>query len=181
GQWPRFRGKGTDDFPHGSHVLLTGETGGYYRDYADKPAAALARCLGEGFAYQGEPSAHRDGRPRGEPSGGLPPSAFVGFLQNHDQVGNRALRQRLSAPGRPAALELARAVTLWAPHIPLLFMGEEWWAAEPFLYFCDFAGELADAVREGRRREFARFPEFADPDLRARIPDPGAPETFAAS
>jgi maltooligosyltrehalose trehalohydrolase len=177
----RFTAQWNDDFHHCCHVLLTGETGGYYADYAARPAAHLVRCLTEGFAYQGEPSAHRDGAPRGAPSRHLPPDAFVGFLQNHDQVGNRALGQRLSALVPPAALELARALLLLAPPIPLLFMGEEWWAAEPFVFFCDFAEPLAGAVRDGRRREFARFPEFADPATRARICDPGASATFESA
>jgi malto-oligosyltrehalose trehalohydrolase len=174
----RFTAQWNDDFHHCCHVLLTGETSGYYADYADRPVELLARCLTEGFAYQGEPSGYRDGRPRGEPSAALPPEAFVTFLQNHDQVGNRALGDRLSALVSPEALELASGVLLLAPSIPLLFMGEEWSAAEPFPFFCDFAEDLATAVREGRRQEFARFAEFADAQARSTIPDPGAPTTF---
>jgi malto-oligosyltrehalose trehalohydrolase len=170
-----------DDVHHCLHVALTGEAGGYYADYADQPIDRLARALSQGFCYQGEPSAHRDGQPRGEPSAHLPPHAFVAFLQNHDQIGNRALGERLSALVPADPFELASAVLLLAPQIPMLFMGEEWWAAEPFLYFCDYEGELADAVREGRRREFERFPEFADPASRERIPDPVAPDTFETS
>jgi len=181
GRATHFTAQWNDDFHHCSHVLLTGETGGYYADYAERPAERLVRCLTEGFAYQGEPSAHRDGRRRGEPSGHLPPDAFVAFLQNHDQIGNRALGERLAALVAPPALELARALLLLAPQIPLLFMGEEWWAAEPFPFLCDFAEPLAQAVREGRRREFARFPEFADAATRERIPDPGALETFLSA
>jgi maltooligosyltrehalose trehalohydrolase len=177
----RFTAQWNDDFHHCCHVLLTGEHGGYYDDYVEQPIALLARCLTDGFAYQGEPSRHRDGRPRGEPSERLPPDAFVNFLQNHDQVGNRALGERLSALTLPAALELATAVLLLAPAIPLLFMGEEWAAAQPFPFFCDFAGELAGAVREGRRQEFARFAQYADPEIRRTIPDPGAEPTFTAA
>ncbi len=170
-----------DDIHHCLHAALTGERGGYYADYADAPVARLARSLSDGFCYQGEPSRHRDDRPRGEPSAHLPPDAFVAFLQNHDQIGNRALGERLSALVPAEPFELARAVLLLSPQIPMLFMGEEWCAAEPFLYFCDFEGALADAVREGRRREFARFPEFADPENHERIPDPIAPDTFETS
>ncbi len=170
-----------DDIHHALHVLLTGETRGYYADYAEEPARHLARCLAEGFAWQGEPSAFRDGVPRGEPSGALPPDAFVSFLQNHDQIGNRAFGERLAALAAPAAVRAGLAVMLLSPPPPLLFMGEEWGSRRPFLFFCDLGDDLKDAVRDGRRREFARFPEFADPHARARIPDPTAPETFLRS
>ncbi len=167
-----------DDIHHALHTLATSESGGYYADYADRPLARLARCLASGFAYQGEPSRHRDGEPRGEPSAHLPPTAFVNFIQNHDQIGNRAFGERLHQLAEPAAVRAVAAVTLLAPGIPLLFMGEEWAATQPFLFFCDFHDELADAVRDGRRREFERFPEFSDPATRERIPDPNAENTF---
>jgi 1,4-alpha-glucan branching enzyme/maltooligosyltrehalose trehalohydrolase len=170
-----------DDAHHALHVLLTGETDGYYVDYARAPAAHLARTLAEGFAWQGEPSEHRKGERRGEASRHLPLTAFIPFLQNHDQVGNRALGERLSMLVPPAPLRVARAVLLLAPSVPMLFMGEEFAAATPFLYFCDFKGDLARAVREGRRREFAAFSRFADEQSREQIPDPGAPATFVAS
>jgi len=171
----------TDDIHHALHVLATGERAGYYEDYADRPADHLARCLTEGFAYQGEPSPFRDGAPRGEPSADLPATAFVPFLQNHDQVGNRAFGERLSALADPDALEALTTVLLLAPGVPMLFMGQEWGALTPFLYFCDFQDGLADAVRDGRRREFARFPAFRDEAARERIPDPNASDTFARS
>ena len=170
-----------DDAHHAFHVLLTGETDGYYRDYADQPARWLARTLAEGFAYQGERSGHRRGEARGERSDHLPLTAFVPFVQNHDQVGNRAMGDRLAASVAPERLRLATAILLLAPSVPLLFMGEEFAARSPFLFFCDFAGELATAVREGRRREFASFARFADEAARESIPDPGARETFLAS
>jgi malto-oligosyltrehalose trehalohydrolase len=170
-----------DDLHHALHVLASGETGGYYEDYADAPAARLARSLAEGFAYQGEPSRHRDGAPRGEASADLPPSAFVSFVQNHDQVGNNAFGRRLGQTASPEALRLVIAIYLLAPEIPMLFMGEEWGADQPFPFFCDFGPELADKVRDGRRREFSRFPEFRDEAARARIPDPCADATFAAA
>ncbi len=170
-----------DDLHHALHVILTGERDGYYQDYAKAPLAQLGRCLAEGFAYQGEPSDYREGQPRGEASARLPPTAFVGFLQNHDQVGNRACGERLSVLAAPQALALAEAIVLLAPAPPLLFMGQEFGASTPFLYFCAFGPELAEAVTEGRRREFARFPRFADPAARRAIPDPNAPETFARS
>ena len=170
-----------DDVHHVLHVLASGEVAGHYADYASDPVRLLRRCLSQGFAFQGQPSPFRNGKPRGEPSGHLPPAAFVNFLQNHDQVGNRAFGERLCHLAQPAALEALAAVLLLAPPIPLLFMGEEFAADQPFLFFCDFAAELADAVREGRRHEFAHFPQFADPDALALIPDPNAAATFTAS
>jgi len=166
-----------DDIHHVYHVLATGETQGYYADYTDNLLDRLGRCLAQGFAYQGEPSPHRESEPRGEPSAHLPPEAFVAFIQNHDQIGNRALGERLT---RLAPLEKRTALTamyLLAPQIPMLYMGEEWATEQPFPFFCDFQGDLADAVREGRRKEFAAFPEFADPAMRERIPDPNDPTT----
>ncbi len=170
-----------DDFHNVLHVLLTGETSAYYADFADRPAERLARCLGEGFIYQGEGSPNHDGRPRGKPSGHLPPTAFVSFLQNHDQIGNRALGERLTMLTDPARLRAATALLLLSPQIPLLFIGDEAGSDTPFLFFTDFHDELADAVREGRRKEFAKFAAFADEDARAAIPDPNALATFSAS
>lgn len=169
-----------DDFHNVVHVLLTGETSGYYGAFASKPAEKLARCLREGFVYQGEcpPGSHT---PRGSPSSHLPPIAFVSFLQNHDQIGNRALGERLTLLTDPARLRAATALLLLSPQIPLIFMGDETGSRSPFLFFTDFHDELAEAVREGRRREFAGFPTFSDPESRKRIPDPNAQETFEQS
>jgi malto-oligosyltrehalose trehalohydrolase len=170
-----------DDVHHAFHVLATGETDGYYRDYAREPARLLARALSEGFAYQGEPSEHRGGAPRGERSASLPATAFVNFLQNHDQVGNRAFGERISALASAEAVRAEAAVLLLAPAIPLLFMGQEWAASTPFLFFSDFGAELGRAVTEGRRKEFAAWPAFSDPATRERIPDPQDPATLRAS
>ncbi len=170
-----------DDIHHAFHVLLTGEKDGYYVDYAREPAAHLVRCLTRGFAYQGEPSPHRGGAGRGEPSGHLPLTAFVSFLQNHDQVGNRALGDRIGMLAHPEALRAAVAVMLLAPSIPLLFMGEEFGCLKPFPFFCDFGPELAEKVTAGRRSEFAAFPAFQDPRSLENIPDPNASETFAGA
>ncbi|MBV9542691.1 MAG: malto-oligosyltrehalose trehalohydrolase [Alphaproteobacteria bacterium] len=160
-----------DDFHHALHVMLTGETAGYYGAYADAPAQGLARSLNGHFIQE-----------RSGPSPQLLPTAFVNFLQNHDHVGNRAFGERLIALADPQALTAAVALLMLAPSIPLLFFGEEVGAREPFLYFCDHRNpKLADAVREGRSAEFAKFPEFADPKRRNAIPDPNAPETFARS
>ncbi len=173
-----FDGQWNDDGHNTLHVMLTGEKEGYYADF-QQPTARLARCLGEGFVYQGETSHH--GTPRGEPSAHLGPSAFVLFLQNHDQTGNRALGERLPALCPPQALRAATTLLLLSPMIPLLFMGDEWASEQPFLFFTDHHDELADAVREGRRAEFKGFAAFADPEQRARIPDPNALQTFLDS
>jgi maltooligosyltrehalose trehalohydrolase len=169
-----------DDGHHAFHVLLTGEDSGYYKDYAEAGPAALARVLAEGFFFQGQISSHR-GRPRGTPSRDLPATAFVLFLQNHDQVGNRALGERLTVLADRAALEAAIAVQMLCPQIPMLFMGEEVASPTPFLFFTDHNPDLGKLVREGRRKEFAHFPAFSDPEARERIPDPNAPSTFEAS
>jgi maltooligosyltrehalose trehalohydrolase len=176
-----FDAQWNDDAHHVLHVMLTGESEGYYGDYADRPAERLARVLREGFIYQGEPSAHRGGERRGTRSADLPPTSFVLFLQNHDQIGNRAFGDRLSTTVRPQALEAAIALQLLCPQVPLIFMGEELASPTSFQFFTNHHGELADAVREGRRREFASFAAFSDPARRAAIPDPNAPETFARS
>lgn len=149
-----YRAQWNDDYHHAWHVLLSGETEGYYEDYVE-PIPRLRRALTQGFVYQGEISPHRGGVPRGQLSETLPPTAFVNFLQNHDQIGNRPYGDRLEALATAQSIEAGLAVTLLAPQIPLLFMGEEWGSKQPFPFFCDFHGELAIAVEEGRRREFA--------------------------
>ena len=174
-----FDAQWNDDFHNVLHVLLTGETDAYYSDFAEQPTAKLARCLSEGFIYQGHTTRH--GHTRGEPSAELPPSAFVAFLQNHDQIGNRALGERLHRLCPPQALKAATALLLLSPMIPLMFMGDEVNAEEAFLFFTDHHGELAEAVREGRRNEFADFAAFHDPEQRERIPDPNALPTFLQS
>lgn len=168
----RYRSQWNDDYHHAWHVLLTGEQQGYYKDY-DHPGERIARSLAGGFVYQGEPSSHRGGQPRGEPSGHLPPLAFVNFLQNHDQIGNRAKGERLSTLVPPAALEAALTILLLSPSAPLIFMGDEWGATDPFPFFCDFDGDLADAVRNGRKAEFAEAYAQSSDD----IPDPLAEST----
>ncbi len=176
-----FDAQWNDDAHHAAHAIVTGERGGYYADYAADPLGYLARTLTSGFGYQGEPSAYRGGVPRGSQSARFPLSSFVTFLQNHDQIGNRAFGERLTALAEPAAVRAAQAMFYLAPSPPLLFMGEEWAASTPFLFFCDFEPRLASDVTAGRRREFAAFPQFADPAVRERIPDPSAEATFVAS
>jgi maltooligosyltrehalose trehalohydrolase len=170
-----------DDIHHVLHVLTTGEREGYYSDYSDHPVRQLGRCLVEGFAYQGEASPYRNGASRGEPSKVLPPGAFISFLQNHDQIGNRAFGERITKLADSRAIRAAAAILLLAPSPPLLFMGEEFGADTPFLFFCDFETKLAAAVTEGRRNEFAHFSAFTDPAKREQIPDPSAASTFEAS
>ncbi len=170
-----YRAQWNDDYHHAWHAFLIGERAGYYRDYPHAPTH-IARALGEGFAYQGELSAFR-GRARGEPSTHLPRADFVNFLQNHDQIGNRPMGERLTTLADPTALEAALAVLLLQPGPPLMFMGDEWGARQPFPFFCDFKGDLAQAVRDGRRREFADFYGRAG----SAIPDPIAAETRAAA
>jgi maltooligosyltrehalose trehalohydrolase len=163
-----------DDFHHALHVLITGERDGYYADYTERPLDHFGRALAEGFIWQGQPSPFRGGQARGEPSAALPPTAFVTFAQNHDQTGNRALGERIHTLADPARLRTAIAAMLAAPSIPMVYMGEEFAASAPFLFFCDYGPELADAVARGRREEFAAFGELRPED----VPDPNAIETF---
>jgi len=173
----KYRGQWNDDYHHVWHVMLTGESQGYYGDYQTSPRGSLARALGSGFVYQGEAAPFWCGKLRGEPSGGVAPSAFVNFLQNHDQIGNRALGDRLESIAEPKAVEAALAVTLLAPMTPMLFMGEEWGSKAPFPFFCDFPGDLANAVRAGRRQEYAwAYAKYGD-----EVPDPLAPTTFRSA
>jgi len=163
----------SDDFHHAVHALLTREARGYYADFG--APAQLARAIAEGFAFQGEPSGYF-GRERGTPSADLPGERFVISVQNHDQVGNRVLGDRLSTILPFEAVKLAAALLFVSPALPLLFMGEEYGETAPFQYFTSFIDrELTEAVRRGRTAEFARF-AWARP-----IPDPDAPSTFVAS
>ncbi|HEV7607278.1 MAG TPA: malto-oligosyltrehalose trehalohydrolase [Steroidobacteraceae bacterium] len=182
-----YRAQWNDDFHHVLHVAATGEAHGYYASYHGNTGgdpgvdtAMLARTLAEGFAFQGEVMVST-GRQRGEPSAQLPPTSFVAFIQNHDHIGNRAFGERIGALASPDKVRAIAAVYLLSPEIPMLFMGEEWDCRQPFLFFCDFHGELAEAVRLGRRDEFKRFPEFTDSQQRLAIPDPQLPATFFAS
>ena len=180
GSEPQFyTAQWNDDVHHVLHAAVTGETSGYYVDYAGD-TEKLGRALTQGFAFQGERMTFR-GSPRGEPSGHLPPTAFVSFIQNHDQVGNRAFGERLASLASPEAIRAIVAIYLLLPQIPMLFMGEEFAASQPFPFFVHFEPELAEAVRKGRRAEFARFPEFQDPQKRQMIPDPTSEKTFRSA
>ncbi|ECE1516747.1 malto-oligosyltrehalose trehalohydrolase [Salmonella enterica] len=173
GNAPLFTAEWNDDFHNAVHVFATGETQAYYHDFADAPEKHLARALAEGFAYQGEISP-QTGEPRGVKSTGQPPVTFVDFIQNHDQVGNRAQGDRLITLAGAERTKVLLATLLLSPHIPLLFMGEEYGESRPFLFFTDFHGDLARAVREGRAKEFADH-------AGENVPDPNAPETFQRS
>lgn len=166
-----------DDFHHAAHALATGESDGYYVDYSEEPFGYLIKTLTEGFAYQGEPSVYREGRQRGECSADRDPSAFVNFLQNHDQVGNRAFGERLASLATWGVIRVLHAVLLLSPQVPLLFMGEEWDAESPFFYFCDVPEPLASAVRSGRQSEFAHFDRYRE----LALPDPCEMGTYLKS
>lgn len=165
-----------DDWHHAFHCLLTGEDEAYYAPFAVDPLADIAIALRDGYVEQGQ-DRQADADPRGEPSGDLPRTAFVNFLGNHDQVGNRARGERLHQLMQDrTALRVATAMTLLAPFVPMIFMGDEFLTDAPFLFFADFSGELAEAVRKGRAEEFAQFKAFG-----GEVPDPISPATFAAS
>jgi maltooligosyltrehalose trehalohydrolase len=163
----------SDDFHHALWVVLTGERSGYYEDFHGM--ADLATALREVFVYQGQYSAHR-GRRHGRPVVGLPGYRFLGYIQNHDQIGNRARGERLSHLVDPGRVKIAAAVVLLSPFVPMLFQGEEFAASAPFQYFTDHDKELGRLVSEGRKREFAAF--GWDP---AQIPDPQDESTFLRS
>jgi malto-oligosyltrehalose trehalohydrolase len=180
-----FTAQWNDDIHHALHVLATGENEGYYQDFNSKtshrsPIEHLGRGLAEGFIYQGEISKN-GGKKRGQPSSHLPSRAFVPFIQNHDQVGNRAFGERLSVLTDPDKLKAIAATYLLAPQIPMLFMGEEWASTTPFCYFCELGPELGPLVTAGRRKEFEKFAAFRDPHKRDTIPDPCDPKTFESS
>jgi len=175
-----------DDIHHAYHVIATDENEGYYEAYRSEKTGTsaieyLGIALAEGFIYQGQPAITREGGTRGQPSKHLPPTAFVSFIQNHDQIGNRAFGDRLSDLADPKPLQTLTSIFLLSPQIPLLFMGEEWASTSPFFYFCDFEGELGRLVTNGRRKEFERFSAFQDPKQQAKIPDPCGESTFARS
>lgn len=169
-----------DDTHHALHVLLTGEKDGYYSDYTDDPISQLGRCLAEGFAFQGDYSKYH-GATRGEASAQLSPLRFVNFVQNHDQIGNRAFGERMVYLTNEDRLKAAMSILLLSPSPPLLFMGEEFGATTPFLFFCDYTGDLAAAVTTGRRGEFASFEKFSSQELLSQIPDPNSVKTFELS
>ena len=178
----RFVAKWNDDFHHVAHVIATGETAGYYLDFSADPFRLLRRSLAEGFVYQGEPRPTLDGKPVGEPSGHLPPSAFVNFLQNHDQIGNRAFGERLRSTTDPRLVDALLAVLLLSPQVPLLFMGEEFACEQPFVFFCDHPREVHEADYQGRLREARNFGHGSEHAVDIEgLPDPNDRKTFETS
>jgi maltooligosyltrehalose trehalohydrolase len=164
----------SDDFHHALHAALTGERSGYYADFGR--LSQIATALRSVFVYAGQYAPSRR-RVHGRPPGAVPGWRFLGYLQNHDQVGNRAVGERIGHLTSTERVKAGAALVLTAPFVPMVFMGEEWGASSPFQYFTDHPdAEVGRAVREGRRREFATF--GWDP---AEVPDPQAPETFLRS
>lgn len=168
-----------DDFHHSVRRLVAGDDEAYFRDYRGN-VEEIVRTIRNGWLYQGEHSIHHDG-PRGTDPAGLSLARSVIGLQNHDQIGNRALGERLHHAVDLATWRALSVLLLMAPETPLLFMGQEWAASTPFLYFTDHEPGLGRRVSEGRRDEFRLFRAFGDPERRALIPDPQAPETFLRS
>jgi maltooligosyltrehalose trehalohydrolase len=168
-----------DDFHHKVRVALAGDNEGYYRDYTGS-MPNLAKTLNQGWHFTGQYSTYLQEH-RGTDPTGIPPRRFVFCIQNHDQIGNRALGERLHHQIDLAAYRAASVLLLCAPATPLLFMGQEWAATTPFLYFTDHPDALGKLVTEGRRNEFRHFSAFADADARGRIPDPQDEATFVAS
>ncbi len=169
-----------EDLHHCLHVLATGETGGYYGDYKKEPAYFLARSLTEGYAYQGEWSAYRREN-RGGPTMGLYSTSFVAFIQNHDQVGNRPMGDRIQKIARPEAVRAIPEIFLLSPAPPLIFMGQEYESESPFPFFCDISSELAPQVRAGRLDYFSERPMFAEHYALELMPDPFAEETYRSA
>lgn len=168
-----------DDFHHSVRVALTGEQESYLKNFTGS-ADELRDTLANGWHYRGQ-SSPGDGKPRGTPCAQLPPHAFVHCISNHDQVGNRAFGERLTAACDPAAYRAASALLCLSPYTPLIFQGQEWGASTPFLYFTDHNETLGRLVTEGRRREFKGFSAFSDEESIKRIPDPQAERTFLMS
>jgi maltooligosyltrehalose trehalohydrolase len=175
----RFDATWADDFHHQIRVAMTGEHDGYYAAYTGK-AADVAKTIEKGWFYRGEVYPVW-GKPRGKDAPNLPADAFVYCIQNHDQIGNRAFGDRLTESVAPDAYAAMTILLLFLPMTPLLFMGQEWAASTPFLYFTDHDEDLGHMVTQGRRKEFARFAAFADETTRSRIPDPQSVQTFEKS
>ncbi|MDI1308851.1 MAG: malto-oligosyltrehalose trehalohydrolase [Methylotenera sp.] len=179
-----FSAQWNDDAHHLMHVLLTGETEGYYSYYAENTAQNLAKCLSQGFVFSENENLYKEASNRlsAHDTSRLSPTSFVFFLQNHDQIGNRPFGERLTTLVLDRTLRVANALVLLCPHIPMIFMGEEFGATQPFLYFTSHEDEaLIEAIRQGRRKQFASFSKFADSTFALKIPDSNDVDTFETS
>jgi maltooligosyltrehalose trehalohydrolase len=172
-------GTWADDFHHSVRVSQTREEAGYYQNF-DGSMREIVDTLQHGWHYRGQPT-RGSGTPRGTPCRQLPPQKFIHCISNHDQTGNRAHGERLHQSISPAAYRALSALLCLSPYTPLLFMGQEWAATAPFLFFTDHNEELGKLITEGRRNEFSAFPEFTQLSNPASIPDPQAIETFQQS
>ncbi|WP_019998025.1 malto-oligosyltrehalose trehalohydrolase [Aureimonas ureilytica] len=180
GSIPLVSGEWNDDFHHTAHAIGTNDQESYYKDYDPNSAEQMATALATGFVFQGQESEHRQKRV-GEESVHLPPTAFVNFIQNHDQIGNRAFGDRLRSLTSGRVYDCLQAILLLAPQIPLMFQGDEFGDTNSFCFFTDFDGELASAVSKGRKREFKSFAAFEDPEAADIFPDPNDERTFELS
>ncbi|WP_062015600.1 malto-oligosyltrehalose trehalohydrolase [Aureimonas sp. AU4] len=180
GSIPLVSGEWNDDFHHCAHVIGTNDRESYYRDYDPHSTEQMATALATGFVFQGQYSDHRE-RDVGTASASLPPTAFVNFIQNHDQIGNRAFGDRLRSLASARSYDCLQAILLLSPQIPLMFQGDEFGDCNSFCFFTDFDGELANAVSKGRRREFKSFAAFEDEEAQKIFPDPNDDMTFEIS
>lgn len=169
-----------DDFHHACHVLTTGETGGYFKPFAENPTAAIATALAEGYVMAGDPPVEIDGQKVSAPAL-VPPTAYVTFIQNHDQVGNRAYGDRLNRSIAPELMEALETMLMLSPNIPLIFMGEEHDETHPFRFFCDYKGKIAKLFRDNRLAEGIAFGSLSEDDKPDDLPDPNALKTFKDS
>ncbi len=165
-----------DDLHHSAIVALTGRNEGYYSDFLGRPQEFISAAK-YGYLFQGQPYLRWDA-PRGEPTFGLEPSAFVGFIENHDQVANSAFGERVRQQSSPGRYRAMTALFLLGPWTPMLFQGQEFGATTPFLYFSDASGDLREAIQKGRFKFLAQFPSAASAETQAHLPPPSDPETF---
>lgn len=166
-----------DEFHHALHIVATGETGGYYKNFLDDTIGTLREAIARGFVGA-DRSKDRIGPAPQDP---LPPDVNINFLQNHDQIGNRAFGDRLASQSDPDLLKVMTALLLLSPPVPLLFMGDDYGEVRPFQFFADFDGELGQAIQIGRAAEAEKFGGLSEDRTLADLPDPLSYETFERS
>jgi len=166
-----------DDMHHSAMVALTGQHEAYYTDYRGRPQEFISAAK-YGYLFQGQPYLWQEA-PRGMPTFGVSPEAFVGFLENHDQVSNSAFGERVRFQTSPGRYRAMTALLLLGPWTPMLFQGQEFGASSPFVYYTDMSGDLRTAVRMGRSKFLAQFPSMAGEEIQKQLPDPSDPEIFA--